>query len=80
MPSLRTLATYSFTCNVGPVDRLVRLLLGIAMVLAGVVVVDNPGIRVAAGVVGVAIGLTGLVSRCGIYYLLGVSSRSREAR
>jgi hypothetical protein len=74
--SFRRLATYSFTCNVGTFDRVVRLIVGIAMVLVGVAAFEAPGVRVAVGVTGVAIGLTGLVSRCGIYYLLGASTRS----
>lgn len=77
--SLRKLATYSFSCNVGTLDRVVRVIAGVAMALVGVIVFDNLGVRVAACVTGMAIGLTGVVSRCGIYYLLGTSTRAPSA-
>jgi len=79
MVDLRKLLTYSFSCNVGRLDRVLRLLVGIAMVLVASLVLDHVAIRVATGVTGVAIAMTGVVSRCGIYYLLGTSTRERPA-
>lgn len=78
MVELRKLATYTFACNVGRLDRVVRLLAGIALVVLGAFVLDRVALRVATAVSGVAIAMTGVVSRCGIYYLLGTSTRGQS--
>lgn len=75
---LRELATYSFSCNVGAGDRVVRMLVGIALVVAAIVFVDRLALQVLGVVTGSAITLTGVVSRCGMYYLLGMSTRPRR--
>lgn len=72
---LRELATYSFTCNVGSTDRAIRLIIGVALVVVAIWLLDFGALQVAGAVVGGAIALTGLVSRCGVYYLLGLSTR-----
>lgn len=72
---LRELATYSFACNVGPLDRAVRLIVGVMLVVVAAVVLDGLGLRLAVGIGGAAVALTGAVSRCGIYYLFGTSTR-----
>lgn len=77
--SLRQLATYSFACNVGAVDRVVRIVVGVALLIAALVVIDGPIARVGVAVSGAAIALTGVVSRCGMYYLLGLSTRAGGA-
>ncbi|GFE65116.1 YgaP family membrane protein [Litoreibacter roseus] len=71
------LFTYSFDPNVGPYDRIFRILSGLALVffaLAGPVAM--PGWLVAALIVfGLAWLMTGALSRCGMYYMLGLSTR-----
>ncbi len=75
--SLRELATYSFACNVGATDRAIRIILGLGLILAAVVVIDGLQLRIGAAVGGAALALTGVVSRCGMYYLLGRSTARR---
>ncbi len=74
---LRELATYSFACNVGGGDRVVRILVGIAIAVAAIAVFDLVGLQAMGAVTGGAIALTGVVSRCGIYYLFGLTTRRR---
>lgn len=57
--------------NVGRIDRILRVVLGIVL-LAFVVFVDDP-IR-WAGLIGIVPLLTGLVGTCPIYRILGVST------
>ncbi len=47
--------------NVGPTDRIIRLILGIVVILVGVI------LNSWWGLIGVLIFLTGLVGRCGLY-------------
>jgi hypothetical protein len=47
--------------NVGPTDRIIRLILGIVIILVGVI------LNSWWGLIGVVIFLTGLVGRCGLY-------------
>ena len=72
---LRELATYSFACNVGSADRLIRIIVGIALVVAAMFFLERGSLQVVGAVAGCAITLTALVSRCGMYYLLGPSTR-----
>lgn len=74
---LRELATYSFACNVGTGDRVLRVLAGIALLVGAFVVFDRFALQVVSAVTGSVIALTGVVSRYGIYYLLGTTTRSR---
>jgi hypothetical protein len=76
---LRELATYSFACNVGASDRVLRILVGTALVVAAVALLDRFALQVLAAVIGSVIALTGVVSRCGMYYLFGLSTRRRAA-
>lgn len=72
------LVTYSFDPNVGPIDRVFRLISGLllaALPWSGLVVM--PGwLSIVLTVFGAAWFMTGAVSRCGMYYLLGLSTRS----
>ena len=55
--------------NVGNIDRVLRVLIGTAMVVIGFVVIqDTAGIVV--GVIGVIPLLTGLIGWCPLYILL----------
>ncbi|MCU0676960.1 MAG: DUF2892 domain-containing protein [Myxococcota bacterium] len=83
MRKLSPLFTYSFSPNVGRWDRVFRIVSGVALAATGWVVGLGPlasGLLTASGI---AWALTGLVSRCGVYYLLGystcpVSGRARQ--
>ncbi|MBA4781731.1 MAG: DUF2892 domain-containing protein [Rhizobiales bacterium] len=69
------LLTYTFDKNVGSTDRVLRILSGLALVAAGVLMsVPNPW-NIVLMAAGGAWAFTGVVSRCSIYYLFGHSSR-----
>ncbi len=59
--------------NVGSVDRIIRLVVGIVLVVLGINFAENWW-----GIAGIALGIvlfaTGLVSRCGLYIPCGIST------
>jgi hypothetical protein len=59
--------------NVGSTDRLVRILIGIALLTLTVA-----GPRSAWGYLGLIPLLTGLVGRCPLYAVLGISTTARR--
>ncbi len=71
------LFTYSFDPNVGPIDRVFRIISGAALaVLPWIGVIDVPQVAaIVMTVFGAAWFMTGAVSRCGMYYMLGLSSK-----
>ena len=69
------LLTYTFDKNVGSLDRVLRILSGLALVAFGALLgAPSPWNFVLMGA-GAAWAFTGLVSRCSLYYLFGHSSR-----
>lgn len=74
------LLTIGFDKNVGPVDRVVRVVVGAAAGAAG----WSLGLPLWASVSLTALGaltmLTGVLSKCSIYYLLGYSTCPIEPR
>lgn len=54
--------------NVGPTDRIIRLILGVIIILLGVV------FNSWWGLIGVLVFLTGLVGWCSLYSLFGIST------
>ena len=75
---LSKLFTYSFDPNVGPVDRVFRIVSGAVLaILPWIGAVAMPQtLAIVLTVFGAAWLMTGVVSRCGMYYLLGLSTRS----
>jgi len=71
---LGKLVTYSFDKNVGRLDRMARIALGAGLVALAWLANSPPGFKYAIGVAGVMTLATGLVSRCALYYMLGVST------
>ena len=75
--NIKKLLTYSFDSNVGSWDRIFRIVTGTALAVAPwTSLLTTPGwasILISAG--GLAWLITGLVSRCGMYYLLNYSTR-----
>lgn len=68
------------TRNLGRVDQLIRIVVGLALV--AYTVKDGtlaPGI-VVTGVIGVVLLVTAFFSYCPLYSLLGISTRSRLDR
>lgn len=58
----------SFQCNVGGVDRMVRIVLGVLIIAFGVYQGS------LWGLLGVVVLLTGVFKWCGLYSILGVST------
>jgi hypothetical protein len=54
--------------NVGPVDRIIRLILGAVIILVGAI------FNSWWGLIGVAVFLTGIIGWCGFYILLGINT------
>lgn len=61
-----------FKSNIGSIDRLARIVLGLALIALVFV-----GPKTPWGWVGVVPLLTGLMSSCPIYSIFGISSRGR---
>jgi hypothetical protein len=55
-------------CNVGAIDRLLRILIGLAIAVAGII------LKSYWGVVGIVVMATGLFGVCLLYSALGISS------
>lgn len=74
---LSRLFTYSFGPNVGPIDRIFRVISGAAMAIlpwTGYLAMPAWAAIVLTGF-GIAWFMTGVVSRCGMYYMLGLSTK-----
>ncbi len=61
-----------FQQNVGTVDRVIRVIVGLAL-LAGFFVFPEAGLRWLF-LIGIIPLVTGIVGSCGVYSLLGVST------
>ncbi len=65
------------TPNVGTVDRILRIVAGLSLMVLGWIIMANT-LGVILGIVGLILLLTGAVGRCGLYMLFGVSTRPRS--
>lgn len=71
---LGKLLTLTFDRNVGLVDRSLRLISGALLMAAGWYFSWPLAASVALSVLGLMWFATGVLSRCSIYYLLGIST------
>ena len=66
-----------FQRNEGPVDRTVRIVLGVLLLLVGLWLLNGLG-GAAGGIIVAVIGaillITGITGFCGLYRLLGIST------
>ncbi len=62
-------------CNVGGWDRILRIVIGIVLILLGLAGTVSGTGAIAAYVLGAILLLTGLVGFCGLYTVLGISTR-----
>ena len=64
--------------NIGNVERLLRLVVGISLFVWLCTRTDINGIEVFVGVVSVFLILNGIFSRCYLWYLLDIDTTLRE--
>jgi len=62
-------------CNVGGWDRGLRIVIGLVLIVLGLAGAVSGTTAIAAYVVGAIALLTGLVGFCGLYTVLGISTR-----
>jgi hypothetical protein len=62
------------THNVGGVDRVIRIVIGLVALIAGFAVIESTGWRVVAIVVGAVALLTAFVGYCPLNRLLGINT------
>jgi hypothetical protein len=72
--NFRELVTYRFAKNVGPTDRVFRIISGAGLAGAGWLAGASLPTSIALLFAGVGWAATGVLSRCSIYYLVGYSS------
>lgn len=77
---LSKLITYTFNPNVGTGDRIFRVISGIALAAAPWIFNLQPqASAIGLTVFGFAWFMTGVLSRCGLYYLLGKSTLGSQS-
>lgn len=72
--SFKELVTLGFDKNVGPADRVFRLLSGAALTALGWALGAPQWASITMSVLGVMWLATGVLSKCSIYYMLGYST------
>jgi len=60
-------------CNVGPIDRILRIIIGLAIAVVGVIYASY------WGVVGIVIMATGVFGYCALYSIVNISTCKKEA-
>jgi hypothetical protein len=65
-----------FTQNVGSLDRIVRVVLGLALIVVGFFVLGGTA-GIVIGVIGFIPLLTGLAGWCPLYFLFHLSTRNQ---
>jgi hypothetical protein len=63
--------------NVGPADRIVRVILGVSLIVFSTIGLVPERWRVVVGVVGLAVTVTGVIGYCTLYRLLGLNGAKR---
>jgi Protein of unknown function (DUF2892) len=75
--NVKSLLTLRFEKNVGPRDRVFRLVSGAAAASVGWLLHAPLNVALGLSAAGVVWMATGVLSRCSIYYLLGYSTCPR---
>ena len=60
------------TCNIGKADRILRVVFGIAFIVAGFMISGTTGIIM--GIVGLVLLITGLMGNCPAYSLFHINA------
>lgn len=66
-----------FTANVGGVDRIIRLIAGLVLVIAGFFFLTGT-LGLILGIIGVVLVLTGLIGWCPLYLPFNFSTRRNK--
>lgn len=77
---VKKLVTLAFAKNVGPLDRVHRLVVGAGLAGAGWYLALPLQVTIAMSVFGAMWFLTGVLSKCSIYYALGYSTCPASGR
>lgn len=59
-------------CNVGSIDKLIRIIIGIGIIITGV------ALKNFTGIIGLIPLITGLTGRCPVYFTLGIGTKKRD--
>jgi hypothetical protein len=59
-------------CNIGKADRILRVVFGIAFIVAGLMISGTTGIIM--GIVGLVLLITGLMGNCSAYSLFHINT------
>lgn len=62
------------TCNVGGIERSIRIVLGVALIAAGALAGLSEGLTIAAYVVGAVALVTGAIGYCPAWQLFGINT------
>jgi hypothetical protein len=65
--------------NVGGLDRALRIIAGLALLIVGIFIIKSSGWMIASIVIGSVLFLTGLFRFCAMYLLCGRDSCSVKA-
>ncbi len=60
-------------CNVGPIDRILRIVIGLVIAVLGVIYTSY------WGVVGIALMATGVFGYCGLYLLFKINTNKKKS-
>lgn len=62
------------TCNVGGIERPIRIVLGVALIAAGALAGLSEGLTIAAYIVGAVALVTGAIGYCPAWQLFGINT------
>lgn len=62
--------------NEGGIDRVLRVIMGLALLILGIWVFKTTGWTIAIIIVGAVLFITGLTGFCALYIPLGINTRS----
>lgn len=63
--------------NEGTVDRILRIIVGIALIVVGLWVVGSQWAIWTLTIIGILLLITGIIGWCGIYALFGISTKKK---
>ncbi len=73
------MARAQLPANAGTIDRIIRFIVGVALVVWPALSTWEPWVTAVVGAVGGIIALTGLIGHCALYRLAGISTAKEPA-